>query len=259
MSSPKPRRRWYQFGLSTLLIGLTLFSLPLGYIAWEREQCRRGEEALAILNRKSVVVWKLEKSTPESSRPKWLSSILGDDHFRRVNVAALEGDLFVDSDLRELAVIPNLEVIWICGSRITDDGIEHLRGLRKVKHFSFIQGRNVSGKSWEVLSGWNNLRTLAFNGTHFGDNGILKLPALTNLTELRLNATNCTDAGLEGIGKLKSLESLTLPGTQVSDAGLVNLRPLTNLRYLTLEDTQVSNAGVQELRRALPNTEINFH
>ena len=48
--SPKPRRRWYQFGLSTLLIGLTLFSLPLGYVAWEREECRRGQAALDILN-----------------------------------------------------------------------------------------------------------------------------------------------------------------------------------------------------------------
>ena len=53
MPSPQPHCRWLQFRLSTLLIAVTLVSLPLGYVAWEREQCRRGEEALEMLQRRA--------------------------------------------------------------------------------------------------------------------------------------------------------------------------------------------------------------
>ncbi len=34
-AQPKSRRRWYQFGLRTLLIGVALLSLPCAYVAHE--------------------------------------------------------------------------------------------------------------------------------------------------------------------------------------------------------------------------------
>ena len=35
----KPRRRWYQFSLRTLLIVVTLSTIPLCWVGWELEHC----------------------------------------------------------------------------------------------------------------------------------------------------------------------------------------------------------------------------
>ena len=87
MSPPKPRRRWLQFRLRTLLIAVTLVALLLGYVAWEREQCRRGRQALNMLVQKPPG----EYSWPTSDRPGWLKYLLGDNQFRYSKSAALDG------------------------------------------------------------------------------------------------------------------------------------------------------------------------
>ncbi len=45
---PKPKRRWFQFSLRTLLVGVTLFAIPLGYVGW---QTKIVSERKAILKR----------------------------------------------------------------------------------------------------------------------------------------------------------------------------------------------------------------
>jgi hypothetical protein len=36
----KPGRRWYQFGLRTLLIAMALLAIPMGYIGWQAKIVR---------------------------------------------------------------------------------------------------------------------------------------------------------------------------------------------------------------------------
>jgi hypothetical protein len=36
----KPRRRWFQFGLRTLLIGVVLLAIPCGYVGWRAKIVR---------------------------------------------------------------------------------------------------------------------------------------------------------------------------------------------------------------------------
>ncbi len=249
MSSPKPRRRWYQFGLSTLLIGLTLFSLPLGYVAWEREQCRRGDEAVDILrqNPEIIVGWHWVRDS-QFNRPKWLTFILGDETFRKVDGAYLVGDSVSDSDLRLLALLPNLTIVQIKAPNVTDAGVSHLRSLRSVEVLSIESNLKVSATTWEVPREWHQLYSLSLLGTQFGDEDVQRIQGLTNLERLDLSRTNITDAGLEGLLSLQNLSSLQLHGTQISDAGLVHLKKLTNLKYLDLSDTEIKDAGLAQLR-----------
>ena len=59
---------------------------------------------------------------------------------------------------------------------------------------------------------------------------------------------------LKGLAKLQDLGL----GNGVTDAGLVHLKGLTNLTNLILPyHTQVTDAGVAELKKALPNCDIN--
>ena len=49
---PKRKRRWFQFSLRTLMIGVTLLAVPLGYVAWHARVVRERKELLSlVLNR----------------------------------------------------------------------------------------------------------------------------------------------------------------------------------------------------------------
>jgi internalin A len=260
MSSPKPRRRWYQFSLITLLIGLTLFSLPLGYIAWEREQCRRGEEALKRLdpdNSNTRMVFQSSFEIPArttTGRPDWLKYLLGNDQFRTVHFATLTGESITDNDLELLTALPNLHDVIIQSPQVTDEGVAHLPRLKAVESFSFFANERVTGKGWEIIGKWHGLREVSFRACNFRDDDVSKLRPLTNLRSLHLNGTNITDSGLEGISQLASLEGFNLSFTNVSDSGLRHLAQLTNLQWLNLSYTKAAGTGLTQLSN-LPKLE----
>jgi len=78
------------------------------------------------------------------------------------------------------------------GSKVTDDGLLHLKGLTGV-------------------------RVLDLSKTQVTDGGLVHLKGMTNLIDLRLAKTKVTGAGLE---HLKGLYVLKLNHTKVRDAGL---------------------------------------
>ena len=57
---------------------------------------------------------------------------------------------------------------------------------------------------------------------------------------------------------MKQLEFLHLGSTAVSDAGLPDLEGLTSLKDLKVTRTAVTEKGVAELKKKLPNTEIQL-
>ena len=63
---------------------------------------------------------------------------------------------------------------------------------------------------------------------------------------------------MANIAKLTGLEVLHLDGTRVTDEGIDDLAKITSLRLLSLQRTATSDAGVAQLRRALPNCEIQY-
>lgn len=268
MSAPAFRRRWYQVSLRTLLITITLAPL-LGYVIFEREQCRRGGLALEVLdkNRRS----RLPPGDPDaegkkiqgvSSRPVWLKFFLGDDQFRGIKSAELSGILVSDSDLGQLAVLLNLREVHVDARNLTEEGVAHLRGLKFVEKLTFVgdptvrqQGEDRSYPNlWDVLAGWHHLRELSLYGLDFGEQDVRKLGSLTTLKRLDMDGEGLTVSGLNGIGSLTTLEELSLSFTDVSDEGLQPLARLTNLRKVQLTRTEVVGPGLRHLA-ALPKLE----
>lgn len=92
--------------------------------------------------------------------------------------------------------------------------------------------------------------------TQISDAGLEHLAGLTDLKWLFLERTKVSDAGLVHLKSLTQLERLHLDGTQISDEGLLYLKGLKKLRVLHLERTHVTDTGVADLRRALPNCNI---
>ncbi len=120
-----------------------------------------------------------------------------------------------------------------------------------------LMGTNVTGKAIEQLKNVAGLIDLNLGGTPLTDAELANLRGLTNLTHLHLEKTPISDAGLANLKGFKELSYLNLYGTSVTDAGLKNLSGLTNLEHLYLWQTKVTDAGVAELKKALPEVDVN--
>lgn len=82
---------------------------------------------------------------------------------------------------------------------------------------------------------------------------------LNQVAELDLGETRITDEGLEQIKGLKHLKILFLNNTKITDAGLKHLEGLHELRRLDVPGTRVTQAGIDQLKKSLPNVEIELH
>jgi hypothetical protein len=69
---PNRKRRWFQFSLRTLLIGVTLVAVPLGYFGWQVKIVReRNLDDLERCRDALVVVGHWDKQRSRSNTPSW--------------------------------------------------------------------------------------------------------------------------------------------------------------------------------------------
>jgi hypothetical protein len=88
---PKRKHRWFQFSLRTLLIGVTLLAIPLGYVGWQAKIVRHRRELIRqVVAAGSYVGFdfalELEDSIP------WLRRILGDEPIRLFGLLGATGE-----------------------------------------------------------------------------------------------------------------------------------------------------------------------
>lgn len=153
-----------------------------------------------------------------------------------------------DDDLPLLVELGHgtLDQLDIHDSSVTDAGMVHLRGLKKLEKFG-ISSEALTDRGLAELAFHKNLTRLDISRTRVTDTGLAFLSGLPQLKELHLDYTPVTDAGLAHLAGLKNLESLRLVGTKITDAGLVHLRETPHLRMLVLSETTITDAGMIHL------------
>ena len=70
-----PKRRWFQFSLKAMLLVLTLVSITLAWLAYEQNEVRKREEAIAAIEK---LGGEVEFDLAQPFRPIWLRPLLGD-------------------------------------------------------------------------------------------------------------------------------------------------------------------------------------
>ena len=222
MTAARPKRRWYQFSLRTLLLAVLVINLPLSWFAARLEKARKQKEAVEALEKAGGYAFYRSQSEDrfaELLAPKRARALLGDHFFFDV-VAVLAYDKSID--------------------------------------FKLVTCRNLGDKELTYLKGLPSLEILHLGDTQVTDAGLENVKELADLRELVLSDTQVTDAGLEHLKGLTNLTDLHLGDTQITDAGLEHLAAMTNLTFLTLFVTQVTPEGVKKLQEALPDCEIVY-
>ncbi len=97
---PSPRRR-FQFSLRTLLIAVTLLSLPLGWIGWQVRIVQHRKAIKEMLRERNLGLGGLPNFVPPDQWPTlpWYRTFLGDDTWPGVY---LDGDEFTREEVRQI-------------------------------------------------------------------------------------------------------------------------------------------------------------
>ncbi len=141
---------------------------------------------------------------------------------------ALNKTRVTDADLAALAIFAGLEYLNLSKARaIGDDGVAHLRGLRRLE--------------------WLDLYA-----TRVSDAGLPHLGGLSALRRLHLGATRLRGRGLTWLSGLDTLRKLSVEDTRIEDAALTPLTQLPSLQELVLRGTHVTRQGAAEFSRQRP-------
>ncbi|HUE74829.1 MAG TPA: hypothetical protein VMP01_28435 [Pirellulaceae bacterium] len=267
--APKPRRRWRQFSLRTLMVGMVVFSLLFAALGIRAERARRQAAAVATIRKFDHIV-----QYQESSVPLWLTSWLGRDFFDDVKeVWCREGvqpqspkdinqfaeaisDLSnVESFRGEAPWIDRRTTAWLGRqstlrflnlekSNLGDSDVEPLQRLHQLEQLLITEG-TIGDEAAKHLANFPNLKNLCLRRTQIGDDGMALIAAGSpSLRMLQLGETQVGDRGAAEIAKIQTLRDVKLDGTNVTDAGLVHLGRLQNLNWLQLSDTAITDRGV---------------
>lgn len=167
-----PKRRWYQFSLMTLLVVMTLAGVGLGWLAHERNEVRKRQEAIAAIE-KLGGQFSLGGTRPFP--PPWLRPLLGDNSpSSEITSVHLLQKRVRDADLVHLAKLNELEELRLPGTLVTDAGLIHLASLKKLKYLH-LQDTQITDAGLVHLQGLTNLVGVRLEGTQVTDDGCKKL------------------------------------------------------------------------------------
>ena len=263
--APRPRRRWLQFSVRTVVILIAALSVWLGLRVNAARRQRAAVAAIHSLGGRVHYDFQFKRSVngrefvdPKSPLPypDWLGPLAERVMPPRVFSVSLRDTAATDRDLELLRSLPHIRNLDLARTNITDKGLE-------------IVGRQSQLRSLTLLGpkfgddGVSHLRHLRLERlslwkTTVTDRGVRHLREMTTLQNLVLDETRITDGALEDVGQLTNLEEwLGLTHTQVTDAGLVHLTRLKKLKVLNLIGTTVSPKGVRTLRQELPDASIS--
>jgi hypothetical protein len=192
---------------------------------------------------------------------QWLRRILPDEYGGRsaseiaeLTELELHGKDVGDADLARLADLPNLRVLGLRGTKVTDAGLVHLSGLALAS--LDLRGTGVTAYGLGCLPS-STMEALHLTDTKVAGAELFRLPPMPRLAVLKLNFLEIDDAAIEALCLYPSLRHLELDQTAVTDAGLRRLLALNpGLRRVELRGTPVTKNALAELGKLYPSCEF---
>jgi Leucine-rich repeat (LRR) protein len=161
----------------------------------------------------------------------------------RIVALNLHSSWINDSDLLEIARLPQLADLDLSETRITDIGFQQLKDLKNVSSLNLYYAEQIGDGTLAAVREWKQLRRLNLRGTKVTDAGLVHLAGLP-IESLDVGFSLFTDNGFENLVNLPQLTHLAVGGNKVTDTGLNSLRLMPNLVELDLSGAQRTDSGL---------------
>ena len=162
----------------------------------------------------------------------------------RITGVDLRGTWIVDSDLRKLNQLPELNTLDLSLTHITDQGIQEIKSLPGIVELNLRFCEYVTDEGMAAIKGWKKLKRLNIHGTKTSDTTLEHISGITTLESINVGSVMLTDGGLERLTTLPNLKELTMGGNELGDAGIQALRQIPTLTYLDLSGRQGTDSNV---------------
>ena len=157
------------------------------------------------------------------------------------NVVAvnLRGTWVDDVEMIDIARLPKLQRLDLSHTRITDEGMLHLKPASQIEDLNLYYAEWVTDQGMTAIRNWKRLKRLDVRGTRIA-NGTLEIVShMPQLEALDISNTQVTDNGMDILITLTSLKELSLGQGRRGRAGdLGFLRVLTTLTSLDIGGAQ---------------------
>ncbi|MFT4557662.1 MAG: hypothetical protein ACI92S_003034 [Planctomycetaceae bacterium] len=163
-----------------------------------------------------------------------------------------------DDALAMMSQFPRLKKLRISQCQFENAGLAHLTKVTTLEDLDLSENNSINDAGMPHLSGLTKLKRLNLWRTYVGDPGVESLAGLTAMEWLNLDNSQISDDCLKHLSGMSKLSFLHLGSTLVSDAGLPALNGLSSLKALKVTRTAVTEEGVAELKKSLPDTEIQL-
>ncbi len=158
----------------------------------------------------------------------------------------LRGTWVSDTELLDLARLPKLERLDLSHTRITDEGLLHLKPARQIKDLNLYYAEQVTDQGITAIRDWKHLKRLNLRGTRVSDGSLAIVGGLTQLEALDIAYTQFTDNGLDALVPLTQLSELAIGRSKLGKNALEVLRLLPTLESLDLGGPHPGAGGLRD-------------
>jgi internalin A len=162
----------------------------------------------------------------------------------RIVAVDFRGSWITDSEVADLALLPDLERLDLSLTRITDHALQQLRNAPSITDLDLYFAELVGDGGLSTIKGWKHLKRLNARGTKVTDMAVQYLASVPSLESVDIGFAQLTDVGLDPLTSLPRLKELSIGGNKITDAGLQSLRQMTGLTYLDISGAQRTDSGV---------------
>ena len=161
-----------------------------------------------------------------------------------------------DEAVALLSRLPNLVVLQISETPVTDTGLSHLKASSKLARLAI--GPQITNAGLKTVSGFSNLLGLTLRGSGITDQGFAHLTGHQSLTTLTLgNTVNVTSKGLSVLRTLTALTSLTMSGALLNSDAIDHLAAVPKLSVLSITN-KTSGSDLSLLVRLVQLESLDF-
>ncbi len=192
---------------------------------------------------------------------KGLAHLKGLKSLRFLSLEAARNE-HIDKHLVHLAELTNLEELKLRDTLVSDVGVEHLKGMTKLKKLDlgnryYPVSDKITDDGMVHLNKLKSLEELELPRTGVTDVGLAHLASLKALKKLNVGR-EVTDNGIATLAKMKSLEDLDISSKNITDAGMIQLSKCNSLKSLSLNGGQMTNAGLARLAKLKTLTKLSL-